>query len=104
MWQKICKSLAYHKLVIERGRNILGTVGFGYLIASQLQDHIYEYWGWSVSIIHMFVVGGVGLWVAGWLQYITGFWQAEQKRNWTINPAFTEMIESLKRIERKLDK
>ena len=89
--KKLRLFLVKQKVFFNRGYGLIGCLGIGYLVACKLQEQLIAYYDFRVSLLVLFPVGVVSLWILGWLEYKFGFFQEEMDFSWKINPAYKEL-------------
>jgi len=74
------------RLLFMRGYGYIGSLGIGYLVASKLQEQLVAYFHMSISLMVLFPLGVLGVWIIGWMDHRFGFWQTEAEITWDVNP------------------
>jgi hypothetical protein len=80
---KIQKLVAMNKFIFNRGYSYIGTLGIGFVVASQLQTHSpFD----KIPIYILFPLGTLGIWILGIMDVKFKFLEEEQKYATKKNP------------------
>ena len=86
--------LAKNKLRYQHGWSWLGAPGMGYLVASQLQEHLAAH-GIALSVWWLLPVGILIVWLVGTVSDWMGLLGADSEYNWLRNKRAREMHEKV---------
>lgn len=78
------------KIFFQRGHSYFGVFGVGYLVASQLSDHLSRM-GISVSVFVVFPIAVFIVWLIGRIEFAVGLFQEELRFGWESNPAYKNL-------------
>lgn len=88
------KLIAINKFIFNRGYSYIGTLGIGFLVASELQRHapFNEF-----SLYLLFPIGVLSIWVVGVVDMKFKFYAEEAKYQTIKNPFWDDFKKELKK-------
>jgi len=86
----LARLIAVQRVRFVRGYNWLGVFGIAFLVASQLQEHLVQYYQFHISIKVLVVLMAVVMWLVGLFDEKSGMLNEEQKHMYKNNDEWND--------------